>query len=292
MNKNHPVRHTSFFNARLTSTISISLVLFVLGLIALTSILANELSTYVKENIGLSIVLKDTTRDPEIKQLQKELNKAPYVKSARYITKEEALKILINDLGENPEEFLGYNPLQASLEINLKAGYANGDSLGVIEKKLSKYAFIKSVHYPRDFIRTVNENVRRIGLILGGVAVILMLISFALISNTIRLTAYSRRFLIHTMKLVGATPGFIRRPFILSHIANGIIAAFIAIGMLTGCLYYLDGQIESLSAVLELPVLLVVYALILLAGIFLTAISAFFAVNRYIRMNHDHLYYI
>lgn len=292
MNKNRPVRHRSFFNARLTSTISISLVLFILGLIGLTTILATELSTYVKENIGFSIVLKDTAADPEIRQLQKELNKAGYVKSARYITKEEALKILIADLGENPEDFLGYNPLQASLEINLKAGYANSDSLRIIEKKLGKHDCIKTIHYPKDFIQLVNENVTRIGFILGGLAIVLMLISFALISNTVRLTAYSKRFLIHTMKLVGATPGFIRRPFIFTHIVNGIMAAFIAVGMLTGCLYYLSDRIESLHTVLELPVLLTVYGLVFLAGIVLTAASAFFAVNRYIRMNHDNLYYI
>lgn len=292
MNKNQQVRHTSFFNARLTSTISISLVLFILGLIALIGILATEISQYVKENIGFSIVLKDTSKESDIKRLQKELDRAVFVKSAQYITKEEALKELIEDLGENPEEFLGFNPLQASIEVKLNAAYANTDSLGWIEKKLQKQPAIRSITYRADLIQSVNDNARRIGVILGGLAVVLMAISFALISNTIRLNAYSKRFLIHTMKLVGATPGFIRKPFIVSNLINGLVASFLAIAMLTGCVYYLNNEIENFHTLVNLRSLLYVYGIVIVLGMLISSISAFFAVNRYIRMNSDDLYYV
>lgn len=292
MNKNQQVRHTSFFNARLTSTISISLVLFILGLIALIGILATEISQYVKENIGFSIVLKDTSKESDIKRLQKELDRAVFVKSAQYITKEEALKELIEDLGENPEEFLGFNPLQASIEVKLNAAYANTDSLGRIEKKLQKQPAIRSITYRADLIQSVNDNARRIGVILGGLALVLMAISFALISNTIRLNAYSKRFLIHTMKLVGATPGFIRKPFIVSNLINGLVASLLAIAMLTGCVYYLNNEIENFHTLVNLRSLLYVYGIVIVLGMLISSISAFFAVNRYIRMNSDDLYYV
>ena len=286
------IHYSSFFNARLTSTISIALVLFILGLIALIGIMASEISMYVKENIGFSIVLKDNLKENEINRMKQQLEKTKFVKSVTFLSKEEALKELTAELGENPEEFLGFNPLQASLEVKLKAQYANADSLQWIEKKLNAYSGISEIAYRKDLIQLVNENVKRIGAILLLLAGILMVISFALISNTIRLSAYSKRFLIHTMKLVGATPAFIRRPFIVSNIVNGIVASVFAIGMLTGCIYYLSTAVENFSILMSLDYLISVYLIVFILGIFLTAISAYFAVNKYIRMNHDDLYYV
>lgn len=286
------IRYSSFFNARLTSTISIALVLFILGLIALIGIMASEISMYVKENIGFSIVLKDNLKENDINRMQKQLEATKFVKSVTYLSKEQALKELTAELGENPEEFLGFNPLQASLEVKLNARYANSDSLQWIEKKLNSYSGISDIAYRKDLIQLVNENVQRIGAILLLFAGILMIISFALISNTIRLSAYSKRFLIHTMKLVGATPGFIRRPFIISNIINGIVASVLAIGMLTGCIYYLSSAVDNFSILMSLNYLLSVYVIVFVLGIFLTAVSAYFAVNKYIRMNQDDLYYV
>ncbi len=286
------IRYSSFFNARLTSTISIALVLFILGLIALIGIMASEISMYVKENIGFSIVLKDNLKENDINRMQKQLETTKFVKSVTYLSKEQALKELTAELGENPEEFLGFNPLQASLEVKLNARYANSDSLQWIEKKLNSYSGISDIAYRKDLIQLVNENVQRIGAILLLFAGILMIISFALISNTIRLSAYSKRFLIHTMKLVGATPGFIRRPFIISNIINGIVASVLAIGMLTGCIYYLSSAVDNFSILMSLNYLLSVYVIVFILGIFLTAVSAYFAVNKYIRMNQDDLYYV
>ena len=293
MSESKSGRHITFFNARLTSTISISLVLFILGIVVLIGILATRLSMYVKENMGFSIVLKENVKESQVKKLQKKLDIAPYVRATQYISKEDALKELEVELGENPKDLLGFNPLQASIEVKLRSDYAHPDSLVWIEKGLRKGTVaIDDIVYQKDLIQLVNDNIRRISFMLLGLAVVLMLISFALISNTIRLGAYSKRFIIHTMKLVGATPAFIRKPFIISNIINGIIGAFIAMALLSGCVYYLLTEFDNLYTLIDISSLFWVFVIVLLLGVVLTAISAWFAVNRYIRMDRDNLYYV
>ncbi|BEG62809.1 permease-like cell division protein FtsX [Coprobacter fastidiosus] len=293
MSESKSGRHITFFNARLTSTISISLVLFILGIVVLMGILATRLSMYVKENMGFSIVLKENVTESQVKKLQKKLDIAPYVRATQYISKEDALKELEVELGENPKDLLGFNPLQASIEVKLRSDYAHPDSLVWIEKGLRKGTVaIDDIVYQKDLIQLVNDNIRRISFMLLGLAVVLMLISFALISNTIRLGAYSKRFIIQTMKLVGATPAFIRKPFIISNIINGIIGAFIAMALLSGCVYYLLTEFDNLYTLIDISSLFWVFVIVLLLGVVLTAISAWFAVNRYIRMDRDNLYYV
>ncbi|WP_455783089.1 cell division protein FtsX [Coprobacter fastidiosus] len=293
MSESKSGRYITFFNARLTSTISISLVLFILGIVVLMGILATRLSMYVKENMGFSIVLKENVKESQVKKLQKKLDIAPYVRATQYISKEDALKELEVELGENPKDLLGFNPLQASIEVKLRSDYAHPDSLVWIEKGLRKGTVaIDDIVYQKDLIQLVNDNIRRISFMLLGLAVVLMLISFALISNTIRLGAYSKRFIIHTMKLVGATPAFIRKPFIISNIINGIIGAFIAMALLSGCVYYLLTEFDNLYTLIDISSLFWVFVIVLLLGVVLTAISAWFAVNRYIRMDRDNLYYV
>ena len=293
MSESKSGRHITFFNARLTSTISISLVLFILGIVVLMGILATRLSMYVKENMGFSIVLKENVKESQVKKLQKKLDIAPYVRATQYISKEDALKELEVELGENPKDLLGFNPLQASIEVKLRSDYAHPDSLVWIEKGLRKGTVaIDDIVYQKDLIQLVNDNIRRISFMLLGLAVVLMLISFALISNTIRLGAYSKRFIIHTMKLVGATPAFIRKPFIISNIINGSIGAFIAMALLSGCVYYLLTEFDNLYTLIDISSLFWVFVIVLLLGVVLTAISAWFAVNRYIRMDRDNLYYV
>ena len=280
------VSSVSFFNSRLTSIISISLVLFLLGLVFLIGLLGNKLSVYVKENISFSIVLKDNQKEADIKKMQKTLDALPYIKSTEYISKEQAVKELEEELGENPETFLGFNPLQASIEVKLHSEYANVDSLQLIEKKIKKYTSVS------DLMQMVNDNVKRVSLILLTLAVMLMAISFVLISNTIRLLIYSKRFLIHTMKLVGATPGFIRRPFVRYNVVSGIFASIFAILMLTGALYYLQNELSGFVQLLDIKVLIIVYAGVLIMGILLSVTATVFAVNKYLRMGVDKLYYI
>lgn len=292
MAENQKISSVSFFNSRFTSVISISLVLFLLGLILLIGMLGNKLSVYVKENMSFSIVLKDNQKEAEIKRMQKSLDALPFIKSTEYISKEQAAKELEEELGENPETFLGFNPLQASIEVKLHSDYANPDSLQVIEKKIKKYTSVSELLYRKDMMEMVNSNMKRLSLILLTLACVLMVISFVLISNTIRLLIYSKRFLIHTMKLVGATSGFIRRPFVKYNIVSGILASILAILMLTGALYYLQNELAGFVQVLDIQTILFVYVAVFALGIILSAFATILAVNKYLRMGVDKLYYI
>ncbi len=290
---NHKDIHVvSFFHSRFTSVISIALVLFLLGLILLMGMLGNKLSVYVKENMSFSIVLKDGLKDMEVKQMQKNLEALPYIKSTEYISKERAAVELEEELGENPETFLGFNPLQASIEVKLHSQYANPDSLRLIEDKIKTYTSVSELLYRKDMMELVQNNIERIGLMLLVLATILMVISFVLISNTIRLLIYSKRFLIHTMQLVGATAGFIRAPFIRYNIVSGILAAILAMCMLTGALYYLQLELAGFIQILDIPTLLIVYGAVLLLGIMLSIIATVISVNKYLRMSFDRLYYV
>ena len=293
MSESKSGRHITFFNARLTSTISISLVLFILGIVVLMGILATRLSMYVKENMGFSIVLKENVKESQVKKLQKKLDIAPYVRATQYISKEDALKELEVELGENPKDLLGFNPLQASIEVKLRSDYAHPDSLVWIEKGLRKGTVaIDDIVYQKDLIQLVNDNIRRISFMLLGLAVVLMLISFALISNTIRLGAYSKRFIIHTMKLVGASWGFIRRPFLRRNIWSGVLAGIMADAILMGAAYWLVSYEPELIRVITPEVMLLVSGSVLVFGIIITFLCAYLSINKYLRMKASTLYYI
>ncbi|MDR1403586.1 MAG: permease-like cell division protein FtsX [Tannerellaceae bacterium] len=292
MAENKKVNSVSFFNSRFTSTISIALVLFLLGLIFLLGLLGNKLSNYVKENISFSVILKDEQNEAEIKRIQKNLNNLAFIKSTEYISKEQAAKELEEELGENPEVFLGYNPLQASIEVKLYSEYANQDSLQVIERKIKSYTSVSELLYRKDMMQIVNENVTRVSVVLLTLALILMIISFVLISNTIRLLIYSKRFLIHTMQLVGATADFIRRPFINYNIISGILASMLAILMLIGALYYLQNELSGFVQMLDTGLLILVFLSVFVMGILLSVIATCLAVNKYLCMDADKMYYI
>lgn len=292
MTKNKKVRSVSFFHTRLTSIVSISLVLFLLGLVLLIGLLGNRLSVYVKENISFSVVLQDQLKEQEVKAMCRKLDALPFIKSTEYISKEMAAEELEEELGENPETFLGFNPLSAAIEVKLKAEYANPDSLRMVENRIKAYTSVSDLLYRKDMMEMVHENMNRLTLILLGLAVILMAISFVLIGNTIRLLIYSKRFLIYTMKLVGATAGFIRRPFIWYNLVSGLVASVLAICMLTGLLYYLQGELRGLIQFLDLRALLIVYAVVVLLGALLSVVATAIAVNKYLRMDFGKLYYI
>lgn len=285
------INKQSIFNSHLTATISIALVLFMLGVMGTLGLTAKQLSDYVKENIGFSVVLNDNSKEVDVKRLQKYLDATDYVKSTEYISKEDAAKVLTEDLGEDFITFLGYNPLLSSIEVKLNAVYANSDSLTVIEKEFLTYPQIKEVIYQKDLIHLVNENIRRISIFILGFSALLLFISIALINNTIRLTVYSKRFLIRTMQLVGAKRGFIRRPIIFRNMINGIMAAILAMSLLMGLLVYLQKQINSIISLEDFDIILMVFGGMLLIGILITHLSAFFAVNKYLRMRSDDLYF-
>jgi cell division transport system permease protein len=282
----------TFFNSHLISVVSISLVLFLLGLILIMGLLGNELSHYVKENITISVILAEDLSDIKIRKIRDGLESRPYVKSTEYISKEQASLEMQRELGENPETFLGFNPFHASIEVKLKSEYTHPDSLPVIEKRISSEASVSDVQYRRDMIQMVNQNIRRVGVVLFILFIVLVVISFMLINNTVRLLIYSKRFLIYAMRLVGATPAFIRGPFIRHNILSGLIAGVIAIIMLTGSLYYVRHEFPGFEEVLGRDSLWLIYGIILAVGTLLSVLAAYFAVNRYLRMARGKLYYI
>ena len=275
----------------LSTVISVSLVLFMLGLLGLTILYANKLSIYVKENIGFTVILKEDVKPADITQFQKSLDASRYVKSTNFITKEEAAKTLQEDLGEDFVEFLGYNPLLSSIDVHLKADYANADSISNIEAALLKNEEVKEVYYQKSLVDLVNKNVKTIGLILLVFSSLLMIICIALINNSIRLSIYSKRFLIKTMQLVGATQGFIRKPFIFRGIKHGIYGAFIAILLLSGVIYLMQKQIPELIELQDIDLFVTLFAFVILLGVFITFVSTWLAVRKYVRLKTDDLYY-
>lgn len=286
------MRRHPFSNIHFTSTFSMSLVLFLVGLVCLMLFVARDMSKYVKENINLSVVLDDQITDQYAKRIEKYLNDSPYAKSVEYISKKDALKDHIANLGEDPQQFLGYNPLMASLEVKLNEAYANTDSVAMIEARLKTFEHINRVAYQKDMVNLVNENVRKFSLILLGIAVVLLFISVALINNTIRLTVYSNRFLINTMKMVGATSWFIRRPYIGRSMLNGLLAAFIALLMLTGLVVYIQYEFAMPGMLIQPFSAAIVCVIVILLGAIITAVSSYFAVGRFLRMHSNDMYSI
>ncbi len=275
-----------------TSTISTMLVLLLLGLVVFFVLSANNLSVYVKENISFSLLISDDMRESSILKFQKELNDEPFVKETTYISKKQALQEQTEAMGTDPKEFLGYNPFTASIEIKLNSDYANSDSIAKIEKKLKKNSNILEVKYPQELMDAVNDNIKKISFVLLSLAALLTLISFALINNTIRLAIYSKRFLIHTMKLVGASWGFIRRPFLRRNIWSGITAGLMADGMLMGAAYALVSYEPELISIITPEVMLTVSASVLAFGVIITFFCAYVSINKYLRMKSSTLYYI
>lgn len=284
---------TSYFDMQfITSSISTTLVLLLLGLVMFFVLTAHNLSIFVKENINFSVIISDDMKEVDILRLQKKLNNESFVKETEYISKKQALKEQTEAMGTNPKEFLGYNPFKASIEIKLHSDYANSDSIAKIEKSIKKNTNIQEVLYRTDLINAVNENIRNVSLMLLGLAILLTFISFALINNTIRLTIYSKRFLIHTMKLVGASWGFIRSPFLRRNFWIGVLAAIIADGILWGAAYWLVMYEPDLIRIITPDVMLVVSASVLLFGVCITWICAYLSINKYLRMKASTLYYI
>lgn len=275
----------------LSTVIGITLVLYVLGLLGLIIIEANKISDFVKENIGFSVIMKDDAKEADIFQLQKTLDADVFVKQTEYITKEQAAKVLQEDLGEDFISFLGYNPLLPSIEVKLKADYANNDSLSVIKQRLLKNESIKEVLYQESLVHLVNENISRLSMLLLAFSALFLFIAIALINNTIRLAVYSKRFLIKSMQLVGATQGFIRRPFIGKGILQGIISAILTIGFLIFTLYKLQQMMPELISFEFYNHYLMLFGFVLATGIIMTWVSTWFAVRKYLKIKTDYLYF-
>jgi cell division transport system permease protein len=275
----------------ITTVVSLSLVLFMLGLLGIIILNTRQLSDNIKENIGFQIILNENVKEADVAKLQKTLDVSSYVKSTEFITKEEAAKRLQEDLGEDFISFLGFNPLLASINVHLKAEYANADSVSWIEKEIIDTHLAKEVIYQKSLINIINEKVQKISLFILIFTSLLMVIALALINNTIRLSIYSKRFIIKTMQLVGATQGFIRRPFLLKGIKHGIYGAIIAILMLVGFLYVVQKQLPEMAELQNEKMLLYLFGLVVVMGIIISWISTWLAVRKYLRLKSDELYY-
>ncbi len=281
-----------FFNMYFTTTISVALVLFLIGVEAIMLLSTHNLIRQMKENVAVTLVLKDNTDSIKQDRLENLLQVAPFVHQWEYISKDDALSDHIANLGEDPTKFLGTNPLQASYEINLNAQYAQVDSIATLEKKLAVFPFIDQIIYPKDMITILDGKIGTISIILLGLVVVLLIVALALIINTIRLHVYSKRFLINTMQLVGATPWVIKRPIIGRNILMGFVAGIFALILLAGSIYYCQVQLNVILFPLNYTNIGFICTVVLVTGILITGFAALGATNKFIRMKTDDLYYI
>ena len=274
----------------ISTIFSISLVLVMVGLLGLIVLHGKNLSNFVKENIVLNVVIKENAGDNEIFTLQSNLEKNESIKSTQFISKESAAKNLSNDLGEDFVKFLGYNPLSASIDVYLKAEFANKERIQKLVTKLKKKEIVKDVIYQESLIDMVNENLKSISLVIIAFGFTLLLIAIALINNTIRLAMYSQRFIIRSMQLVGATKGFIRKPYIVSGMIHGLLGGIVAILLLLSTLYIAKTEMPELAMLQNYVEFGVLFAAIILMGIIISIFSTYFAVNKYLNQHIDDLY--
>ena len=269
---------------------STAMVLVLLGIIVFSVLTSRNLSAWVKENLTVTVMLGDDVSVNEAKRLCRDLYHRPYTRNIDYVSKEQALKEQTAAMGSDPSEFLGANPFVATLELQLKSDYANRDSLKWIVKELQKNAKVTDVAYQEDLMDNVNKNLGRMNMVLLCLAVLLTFVSFSLINNTVRLSVFSRRFLIHTMKLVGASWGFIRRPFIRQAIVVGVIAALLAIAVLGGGVYALYNFEPNILNIITWRELTITAVAVLLFGLIITLLCTWISVNRFLKMTAGELY--
>lgn len=293
MKKNHKASIRVHLGMQaVTSGISITLVLILIGMIVMSLLTAHNLSTFVKENISFSIYVDPDMKESDIIQMQAQLKKEPFVKELQYISAQQALAEQTRELGIDPAEFLGYNPYTPMIEVKLTAPYANTDSLRMIGQKIKRNTQIAEVTYQKELIQSVNRNIRFVALLLTGLAVLFGMISFALINNTMRLAVYSKRFLIHTMKLVGASWGFIRRPFVTRCMAMGFLAGLIACLLLGLAIGWIINYEPEMGHIITPQVMAIVGATVLASGVLITGLSALLSINSFLRMKGNQMFHV
>jgi len=279
------------WSSNVTAVVSISLVLFMLGLLGLTLLYANALSGYVKENIGFTIYMKNEAKEVDILQFQKFLDASEFVVSTDYISEEQATEQLQQVLGEDFVGFMGYNPLKRSIDVKIKSSYSTSDGIVDIKSDLLKNPLIYEIDYPVDLIRVINRNVRKAGIVILVFCGLLSLIAISLVNNNIRLSVYSKRFIINSMKLVGATQYFIRKPFVVEGVLRGLIGSFVANALLAGVIYLASQNIPELFGLEDIEIVFTLFGVVLLLGLIISFLSTTFAVRKYLRLNADELYY-
>lgn len=276
--------------SQLSSVLSITLVLFLIGLIGLLMVNAQAISDYFKENLQVNIVLNDAITETELSSLQQNMERNSAVKTLTYISKDMAKTIFEESFGEGIEDVLGYNPLYASIDVKLNTAYANNDSLSKLKLKIENYNGVKEVHYQKTLLQLVNRNFRIAGLILLAISFLFLLVAITIINNTIKLTLYSKRFLIRSMQLVGATRSFITKPFLKQSLSNGVLAAVLAVVALTGLLVYIQHNFPNFLVLKDAIRFGIVVLIIFGVGILISWYSTRRSVLRYIKMKLDDLY--
>ena len=274
----------------ISTVFGIAMVLLMIGLLGLILVHANNLSRYVKENIVLNIFVDDAAHEGDVKQLQTQLESNPAVKQAIYVSKELAARNLQKDLGQDFVKFLGYNPLSQSLDVYLNADYANNTEILKFKTELLKNPLVKEVKYQQSLVDQMNQNLTSISLVILVFAAIFIVVSVALINNTIRLAIYSQRFLIKSMQLVGATKGFIRKPFILYGVWHGLLGGLISVIILITTLYLATRQIPDLVILQSYAEFGLVFLVVIGLGVFISAFSTYLAVNKFLRLKIYDLY--
>ena len=275
----------------LSVVVSMSLVLFMLGLLGLIILNAKKVSDHVKENFAFTIILSSDANETAIRQFQKSLEIKDYVKGTEFIPKEEAAKELQEILNEDFVKFLGANPLSDAIEVHFHAAFANSNQLEIVAAELAEESVVMEVMYDKPLIQMMNENIQKIGLVLLGISGLLTLIAFALINSSIRLAIYSKRFIIKTMQLVGATTSFIRKPFVARSLNQGAMASLLAIGLLYAALFGLDKNMPGLQLLNDPIMLAYLFGGVLILGLWISWICTFFAVRKYLRLKTDQLYF-
>ncbi|NLN30102.1 MAG: cell division protein FtsX [Bacteroidales bacterium] len=282
---------TKLRSSYVTLVVSVSLVLFLLGILGLVLINAKGLADYFRENLSFWVMLDDDAKEADIRLLQKDLDAKDYVRSTEYVSKEKAAAKMKEELGEDFISFLGENPLPPSIDVYLVSEYTRPDSVVKIEKYILEYPFVKEVYYQESLLYLINENVNKISFFLLVISFFLFLIALTIINNTIRLSIYSKRFLIRTMQLVGATRSFIRKPFIVQSAFHGFLAALTAMLLLMGLLYLIEKEFFLMFTYENTFLLILLGFVIIVTGIIINMVSTYFSVNRYLSISEDKLYY-
>lgn len=271
--------------------LSIGLVLFLLGVLGLLVLNTKKMADHFKEQITISVFLKETAKEVEIDQLQKSLSMAEYTKTAIYVSKEEAAKKHSEDIGENFMDFLGYNPLKNSIDVNLSADYVSPEKIEEIAFEISAKSYVDEVSYDKPLVGLLNDNVKQIGFWILVASGVFTFIAVLLINSSIRLSIYSKRFIIKTMQMVGATKSFIRRPFLWTNIKLGMLGSVLALLALAGLLYYLDVNFPDLGLLQDPTILIILFIGVFALGLLISLISTYFATQRFLNLRTDELYY-
>lgn len=275
----------------LSTVISISLVLLLVGIAALLLVNARSVSDYFKENMQVSVMMKQDVTEKAARDFLLELGGERYIKSTEFISVEQGEKEMAEMLGEDFLDVFESSPIPISIDVTLKAGYVSADSLDMVKREISASPLVDEVVYQRSLVEALNANLSRISFVLGIFIVLLLFVSFVLINNTIRLNVYARRFTIHTMKLVGATRGFIRAPFMVQAMFQGIFSAMIAVLGLIGLLFFIRNEVARLFEIFSLDLLLAVIGIVTVSGIVICMASTYFVVNKLVSLDKDDLYY-